>query len=167
MPRQETQREPEREVILIPNLSIMNETVIKELHQKLLTAWNNQDAVAMASLFANNGTVVGFDGSENNGKTVIESEMSKIFKDHKTARYVWKVREVRFLSSGIALLRAVAGMVLPGEEKVKPERNAQQSLIAVNENENWKIALFQNTPAQYHGRPEASQSLTNELNALV
>src|SRR5687768_5301937 len=120
------------------NWSIMNETVIKELHQKLLTAWNNQDGAAMASLFANNGTVVGFDGSENNGKAVIEKEMSKIFKDHKTARYVWKVREVRFLSPDIVLLRAVAGMVLPGEERVKPERNAIQSLIAVNENENWK-----------------------------
>ena len=145
----------------------MNETVIKELHPKLLTAWNNRDGAAMALLFTNNGTVVGFDGSENNGKDVIEKEMSKIFKDHKTARYVWKVIEVRFLSPDIALLRAVAGMVLPSEEKVKPERNAQQSLVAVNENENWRIALFQNTPAQYHGRPEVLQSLTNELNALV
>jgi hypothetical protein len=58
-------------------------------------------------------------------------------------------------------------MVPPGEKKVKPERNAVQSLIAVKENETWKIALFQNTPAQYHGRPEISQALTNELNALV
>jgi hypothetical protein len=58
-------------------------------------------------------------------------------------------------------------MVPPGEKKVKPERNAAQSLIAVKENETWKIALFQNTPAQYHGRPEVSQALTNELNALV
>jgi hypothetical protein len=58
-------------------------------------------------------------------------------------------------------------MVPPGEEKIKPERNAVQSLIAVKENESWKIALFQNTPAQYHGSPEVSQALTNELNALV
>jgi uncharacterized protein (TIGR02246 family) len=145
----------------------MNETIIKELHQQLLTAWNNQDGAGMASLFTDNGSVVGFDGSENNGKAVIEKEMSKIFKDHKTARYIWQVREVRFLSPEIALLRAVVGMVLPGEKKVKPERNAIQSLIAVKENENWKVALFQNTPAQYHGRPEVAQALTNELNALV
>jgi uncharacterized protein (TIGR02246 family) len=145
----------------------MNETIIKELHKKLLTAWNNQDASEMASLFTDNGSVVGFDGSENNGKAQIEKEMSKIFKDHQTARYVWQVREVRFLSPEIALLRAVVGMVPPGEEKIKPERNAVQSLIAVKENEGWKIALFQNTPAQYHGSPEVSQALTNELNALV
>ena len=145
----------------------MNETIIKELHKKLLTAWNKQEASEMASLFTDNGSVVGFDGSENNGKAQIKKEMSKIFKDHQTARYVWQVRQVRFLSPQIVLLRAVAGMVPPGEEKIKPERNAVQSLIAVKENESWKIALFQNTPAQYHGSPEVSQALTNELNALV
>ena len=145
----------------------MNEATIKQLHQQLLTAWNNQDASGMASLFTDNGSVVGFDGSENNGKAVIDREMSKIFKDHQTARFVWQVREVRFLSPEIALLRAVVGMVPPGEKKVKPERNAVQSLIAVKENASWKIALFQNTPAQYHGRPEVSQALTNELNALI
>ena len=145
----------------------MNEATIKQLHQQLLTAWNNQDASGMASLFTDNGSVVGFDGSENNGKAVIDREMSKIFKDHQTARFVWQVREVRFLSPEIALLRAVVDMVPPGEKKGKPERNAVQSLIAVKENASWKIALFQNTPAQYHGRPEVSQALTNELNALV
>lgn len=145
----------------------MNEAIIKELHKKLLTAWNNQDANGMASLFTDNGSVVGFDGSENNGKDIIDKEMSKIFKDHQTARYIWQVREVRFLSPEIALLRAVVGMVPPGEKKIKPERNAIQSLIAVKENETWKIALFQNTPAQYHGRPHVSQALIDELNALL
>jgi len=145
----------------------MNETVIKDLLKQLLTAGNNRDGAAMASLFTDNGSVVGFDGSANNGKDVIDKEMNKIFKDHQTARFVWQVREVRFLSPGIALLRAVVGMVPPGEKKIKPERNAVQSLVAMKENDNWKIALFQNTPAQYHGRPEVSQALTNELNALV
>lgn len=145
----------------------MNEKVIKELHMKLLTAWNSQDASGMASLFTDNGNVVGFDGSENNGKEQIDKEMNKIFKDHKTARFVWKVREVRFFSPDIALLRAVVGMILPGEKHITPERNAVQSLVAVQENKKWKIALFQNTPAQYHGRPEVSEALTNELNALV
>lgn len=145
----------------------MHQSVIEELHKQLLTSWNNQDATQMASLFTGNGSVVGFDGSANNGSIEIEKEMGKIFKDHKTARYVWKVREVRFLSADIALLRAVVGMVPPGEKNIKPERNAIQSLVAVKENEDWKIALFQNTPAQYDGRPEVSEALTKELNALV
>jgi hypothetical protein len=31
----------------------------------------------------------------------------------------------------------------------------------------WHIVQFQNTPAQFHGRPEAGEALTSELRALV
>lgn len=145
----------------------MNKSAIEDLYKDLLTSWNRQDAGRMASLFTDGGNIVGFDGSQNNGRAEIESEMSKIFKDHQTARFVWKVREVRFLSNDVALLRAVVGMVPPGQRQIKPERNAVQSIIAVKEKEAWKIELFQNTPAQFHGRPELSSALTEELNKLV
>jgi uncharacterized protein (TIGR02246 family) len=147
--------------------SIMNKTTIEELHKKLLTCWNDQDARGMASLFAADGNVIGFDGSEISGQSQIEIEMQKIFASHKTATYVWKVREVRFLSETVSLLRAVVGMVPPGDREIMPDRNAIQSLIAVKENADWKIALFHNTPAQFHGRQEASEALTNELSELV
>ena len=31
----------------------------------------------------------------------------------------------------------------------------------------WRIILFQNTPAQFHGRPELAQQLTDELRELL
>ena len=31
----------------------------------------------------------------------------------------------------------------------------------------WRIALYQNTPAQFHGRPELSRALTEELRQLL
>jgi uncharacterized protein (TIGR02246 family) len=145
----------------------MDKIIIVELHKKLLTCWNQQDGKGMASLFTDDGSTIGFDGSEINGKTQIELEMQKIFSHHQTADYVWKVREVRFLNADIALLRAVVGMVPPGKNTIMPERNAIQSLIAVKEKDDWQIALFQNPPAQFHGRPELSEGLTKELNELV
>ena len=45
--------------------------------------------------------------------------------------------------------------------------NAIQSLVAVKQGTDWKIALFQNTPAQFHGRPEVAEALTEELRALL
>lgn len=145
----------------------MDKIAIEELHKKLLTCWNKQDANGMAALFTNDGNVIGFDGSQVDGKNQIQKEMQKIFTDHQTASYVWKVREVRFLNEDIALLRAAVGMVPPGKNETMPERNAIQSLIAVKENEDWKIAVFHNTPAQFHGRPQLSEALTKELNELV
>jgi uncharacterized protein (TIGR02246 family) len=145
----------------------MDKIDIEELHKKLLTCWNQQDGKGMASLFSHDGNTIGFDGSEINGKTQIELEMQKIFSHHQTAIYVWKVREVRFLSADVALLMAVVGMVPPGKNAIMPERNAIQSLIAVKEKDDWKIALFQNTPVQFHGRPELLEALTKELNELA
>ena len=145
----------------------MDQIKIEELHKKLLTCWNKQDAKGMASLFTEDGNIIGFDGSQNNGRKEIEFEMQKIFSSHQTASFVWKVREVRFLGSEVGLLRAAAGMVPRGENGIMPARNVIQSLIAVREDNDWKIALFHNTPAQFHNRPELSEALTKELSELV
>ena len=104
---------------------------IEKLFGNLLSYWNQQDAKGMASLFSDNGNVIGFDGSQMNGKKQIEEELKKVFDNHKTAAYVWKVKEVRFLNEEMALLRAIAGMVLPGKNDINPQTNAIQSLIAV------------------------------------
>jgi len=141
----------------------MSNDAIVMLHSKLLTYWNSQDARGMASLFSDNGNVIGFDGSMMNGKNQIETELIQVFENHKTARYVWIVKEIRFLAENIALLRAIVGMVPPGKNDINPQTNAIQSLIAVNQDNNWLVTLFQNTPAQFHGRPEMVEEMTNEL----
>ena len=139
----------------------------KKLHADLLTFWNNQDAKGMASLCSDNANMIGFDGSEMNGQIQIEKELKEIFSHHKTAKYVWKVKEVRQLNSEVALLRAIVGMVPPGKEDINPATNAIQSLIAFKENSTWRISLFQNTPAQFDGRPELVDQMTKELSELL
>jgi uncharacterized protein (TIGR02246 family) len=144
----------------------METAAIEKLHSELLSHWNNQNGSGMASLFTDNANAVGFDGSQMNGQTEIKSELEKVFADHKTARYVWKVQEIRFLNPDIALLRAVVGMVPPGQTEINPKTNAIQSLVGVKQNDTWRIALFQNTPAQFHGRPEMVEEMTRKLSVV-
>jgi hypothetical protein len=54
-------------------------------------------------------------------------------------------------------------MVPPGQTQVNPAVNAVQSLVVQQEGSRWRIHLFQNTPAAFHGRPEAAAALTSEL----
>ena len=136
---------------------------VRSIYQQLLQAWNDKDARKMADLFAENGNVVGFDGSQMDGPRQIESVLGQIFADHPTATYVAIVRDMRLLVPGVALLRAVAGMVPRGKLDINPAVNAIQSLIATKKQERWRIALFQNTPAAFHGRAELSEQLTEEL----
>ncbi len=128
----------------------VEDTQIEKLYKQLLDCWNRQDAKGMASLFARDGNVVGFDGSQMNGKMEIESEIGQIFSHHQTASYVEKIREIRFLG-----------------KEINPSVNAIQSLIAVKDNGTWHIALFQNTPARFHERPELAEALTRELQQEV
>jgi uncharacterized protein (TIGR02246 family) len=140
---------------------------IKSLHTALLDAWNRRDARAMSELFAESGSMVGFDGSQANTPAEIFAHLDPIFRDHPTARFIAKVREVRMIGETATLLRAVAGMIPPGQSKVKPEVNAVQSLVASKRDGQWRIELFQNTPAAWHGRPQDVENLTAELQALV
>src|SRR6185312_1224023 len=114
-----------------PGVSAMpsaDEQAVRDLYQTLLSCWNARDASGMAALFADNGHVIGFDGSQMDGPAAIAAVLGQIFTDHLTAAYVTKVREVRSLGADAALLRAVVGMVPPGKADLDPAVNAIQSL---------------------------------------
>src|SRR5882672_1226261 len=140
---------------------------IRRLYLELLTAWNSKDAAAMAACFAADGGMVGFDGSQVDGRENIEAHLAPIFADHPTAAFVAIVRSVRFPAPGVAILRGVAGMVPRGLSEVSPAVNSVQTLVALSQNGRWRAALFQNTPAAFHGRPELVKALTEELQAVV
>jgi uncharacterized protein (TIGR02246 family) len=145
--------------------SISNEVIA--LYQQLIDAWNNRNAGAMAEQFTEKGELIGFDGSQAIGREEIFSHLQPIFENHLTPPYVSKVKDVRFLSSEIAILRAIAGMVPPGHSDIEPKLNAHHTLVAVKSEEGWRIELFQNTPAQFHGRPELVEQMTEELRQLL
>jgi uncharacterized protein (TIGR02246 family) len=144
-----------------------DETTVSALYQKLLDSWNRRDAAGFAALYDENSDVVGFDGSQMFGRAEIEATLSQIFADHMTATYVSKIRGVRFLAPEVAVLRAVVGMIPPGKKDLNPDANAIQTLVATKQEGQWRIAVFQNTPAQFHGRPELVEALTEELRQLL
>ena len=143
---------------------------VAALHRALLDAWNAADADGYADLFTEDGSLVGFDGSEVHGREAIREHLAGIFADHQVASYVGAIRNVRRLGPGVALLRAAVGIVPPGADDINPDTNAVQSLVAVAEDGDhgrWRVAHFQNTPAAFHGRPDAAEALTTELRELI
>jgi uncharacterized protein (TIGR02246 family) len=145
----------------------MTAAPIEALYRDLMASWNNRDAAAWGELFTEDGNLVGFDGSQVDSRGAITEHLAQIFADHQPAAYVAKVREVRQLAPGAALLRGVAGMVPPGESTIKPEVNTIHVLVAVELDGGWRVAHFQATPAAFHGRPEAAEALTAELQAAL
>ena len=74
---------------------------------------------------------------------------------------------MRLLSPEVVILRAIVGMVPHGQSDIALQLNAIQSLVATKHDVQWRIALFQNTPAQFHGRPEQVQQMTEELRQVA
>ncbi|ARJ37525.1 DUF4440 domain-containing protein [Sporosarcina ureae] len=140
---------------------------INSLYRRLIDAWNNRDAKGMAELFTEQGTQIGFDGSKMVGRQEILSHLASIFENHATAPFVTKVKEVRAIGTDTAIVQAIAGMIPPGKTDIEPTVNALQTLVTVNKDGNWKVELFQNTPAQFHGRPELVEQMTDELRQLI
>ncbi|ONM50510.1 hypothetical protein B0T44_21035 [Nocardia donostiensis] len=137
-----------------------------QLYEELLGAWDRREASGYAALFDPDGALVGFDGSQVPGAQV-EDHLTPIFADHPTASYVWQVREVRPLADDVVLLRAIVGMIPPGQDELNPAANAVQSLVAQRRPDGWRIMLFQNTPAQYHGRPDLLEQHTEKLRGVL
>ena len=63
----------------------------------------------------------------------------------------------------IAIMTAVSGTVMAGQSDIESERNSIHTIVAVKRDNNWYFTAFQNSRAQYIGRPEESQALTEEL----
>ncbi len=140
---------------------------VVSLYRNLLDCWNRRAADEFAALFTEAGSVVGFDGSQVNGRPDVALHLREIFAHHATPRYLGKVREVRFPTDDVAILRAVSGLIPPGQSDLNPALNAVQTLVAARHAGAWRVEMYQNTPAAFHGRPDLSEALTEELRNLL
>jgi uncharacterized protein (TIGR02246 family) len=103
---------------------VMNAADVRDLYERMIAGWNAGDAAAMTRDFADDGQMVGFDGSEAGGREQIASHLAGIFADHKVASFVTLVHEVREIAPNVMLLRAHAGMVPPGKSEINRAANA-------------------------------------------
>lgn len=88
----------------------MGQQDVRALYDSLIAGWNDHDGAAMAGPFAEDGVVIGFDGSVSSGQQTISTEMASIFADHEPGRYAVKVHSVRSLGPQAMILRAIAGL---------------------------------------------------------
>ena len=135
-----------------------DETAVRALYQQLMDGWNQGSGDAFASVFTEDGDLVGFDGTHFKGRQEIAPFHQRLFdKWLKGSRLVGEVKDVRFLSPGVALMHALGGTVLRGKSEPSPERDSIQTLVATRqEGGEWRLAAFQNTRVRPMGRNASS-----------
>ncbi|MEV6976709.1 SgcJ/EcaC family oxidoreductase [Kitasatospora sp. NPDC093806] len=151
----------------VAELSPGDEGAVRALYHRALEGWNLRDGAAFAGPFAEDGELIGPDGTRYTGRSALAAELGRVLADPAAPEYVAKVRRVRALGPGVAQLDAVAGLVPDDAEGPDPALNALHTVVAVNAGAGWRIALLQNTPARYGLRPDLARALTAELRELA
>jgi uncharacterized protein (TIGR02246 family) len=142
-----------------------DEATIRSLYFQMIDGWNKGSGDAFAAPFAEDGDLVGFDGTHLKGRQEIASFHQQLFDIFlKGSRLVGKIRNVRFLTPDVAIMHVVGGTIMAGQSDIDPERNSIHTLVVMKgSDDKWRIAAFQNTRAQYIGRPDMFNELTEEL----
>src|SRR5918995_512022 len=146
--------------------SAENESAIRALYFRMIEGWNKGDGDVFAAPFAEDADLVGFDGTHLKGRQEIASFHQRLFDTFvKGSRLIGKVRNVQFLTPGVAIMHAVGGTIMAGQSDIESERNSVHMIVAKKDNvsSQWQIVAFQNTRAQYIGKPDMVQALTEDL----
>jgi len=114
-------------------------------------------------LFVEDGVAIGCNGLELKGRGEILSGHQRIFEDGHSGAFVGKVKSVTLLNLDVVVLRAVAGVVMPGETDFDSRLNTIQTLVAARQGGRWQVVLFQNTPINFEDRPEEAAAFSEEL----
>ncbi len=144
-----------------------NDAQVRALYIQFLDGWNRRSGAAVAAGFADDGDVIGFDGSHHRGRLSIAADLRQIFASHRTPAYVSLIRSVRPMAPGVAVLLAHAGMIPADGNDLDPRLLTVHTLVAVDEGGRWRISLLQSTPAAWHGQTDAREALLNELRGLL
>src|SRR3712207_4436739 len=81
-----------------------NDSQIRALYAQFLDGWNRRSGAAVAAAFADDGDIIGYDGTHHHGRLAIDADFRQIFGTHPTAAYVAVVRSVRPVAPGVAVL---------------------------------------------------------------
>jgi uncharacterized protein (TIGR02246 family) len=141
-----------------------DEAAIRKLYQQMIDGWNEGRGDAFAAPYTDDSDFIGFDGTYMKGRQEIASFHQMLFnKFLRGSRLIGKIRSIRFVTMDVAIMIAVGGTVMAGRSDIDADRNSIHTLVAVKHNVKWYFTAFQNSRAQFIGRPEESHALTEEL----
>ncbi len=127
------------------NVNPADEAAVRGLYRELMDGWNRGSGDAFAAAFTEDGDLVAFDGTHFEGREEIAPFHQELFdKWLKGTRLVGRVKSVRFLSPDLALMHAVGGTVMRGKSEPAPERDSIQTLVAIRQGGEWRLAALDN-----------------------
>jgi len=114
------------------------------------SAYNAQDAKAIARLFVADGQIINEEGQSTQGSEGIEQVFAEIFKEHPKAHMDLAIESVRFIGPDLAL---EDGMALVTDDPGEPAQHSAYSVVYARQAGKWLTASARDLP-DYTRTPE-------------
>ena len=114
---------------------------------RLVAAWADNDAEAVASVFTDDGILILPGDVYKKGREEIRAFMQAAYAGpFKGSRVTGRPVDVRFAAEDVALLRTHGGILAPGETEIDPELAVRSTWVVVKRDGQWQLAAYQNSP---------------------
>ncbi|MFI5929112.1 SgcJ/EcaC family oxidoreductase [Micromonospora sp. NPDC051543] len=124
-----------------------DQAAIAAVPQRIVAAWAAHDSDAFADVFVEDGVMI-LPGVLRQGREEIRAFMAEAFGGpYKGTQVTGQPLAIKSLDTGAAVLVTQGGVLAPGETTVPADRAIRASWVVVKRDEQWRLAVYQNSPA--------------------
>lgn len=120
------------------------DTAVRDVLDRLYSAWADNDADSFASLYTDDATVV-MPGVHHSGRDAVRAYLAAAFAGPLAgSRAVDEPQSIRFLSIDTAVVVSAGGIVRAGESE--PAVPVRATWVLCRQDGNWLVAAYHNCP---------------------
>lgn len=128
------------------SIATADDVAVRRVAERTREAWLAFDADAFAAEFSPTTNVV-IAGTYHLGRDAVRSYISAAFNGPlRGTRVVIDPVYVKHLNPDIALMVTEGGVLVPGENKVAPERAVRGTWLLVRSGGEWKVEAYHSSP---------------------
>ncbi|CCH31208.1 SgcJ/EcaC family oxidoreductase [Actinosynnema sp. NPDC047251] len=124
-----------------------DQAAIAALPQRMIAGWALHDASAIADLFTEDGVMI-LPGLYRKGRNEIREFMAAAFEGpYRGTTVAGTPLDLRLFGPDFGILVTEGGVLAPGDTEVTAERAIRGSWVVVKQDGEWRLATYQNSPA--------------------
>jgi uncharacterized protein (TIGR02246 family) len=129
----------------ISSSSFVDGPAVRDIHQRMIDAWNAGDAVAFAAPFTDDADFIAFEGTHLQGRAAITSFHEQLFETVlRGSRLEGEVRFVRPIGPAQAAMHSIVRVTLPSESRPSPSRDSMQLTTVSCRSGEWRVEALMN-----------------------
>jgi len=127
--------------------TVTDDKAVREVLAGIRAAWAANDADAFAARYTADAVVVLPGGTYRTGREEIRAHMKAGYAGPmKGTRGVDEPELVRLIGDDAAIVISTAGILLPGETVLSPERLRRATWVLSKQDGRWAVEAYTNTP---------------------